>query len=165
MKKIKLPNLYYKKRSNRYDVYYRYKVQGEPITIRIGSSNDTVSILKSRYEDIKSRLWAEKNGFAPAVQEQSKPVVSQVLFKDIYLGFVADVKDSHGKSWARDLHNFKTFVEFFGSKGDWVNGTKGVLSTCNVDLAKITTDDIESYFKDQAKSHAKNTVNCSLLYF
>jgi len=164
LKKLKLTNLYYKKRSNHCDVYYRYKVQGKPITIRIGSSNDTVSILKSRYEDIKSRLWAEKNGFAPAVQEQSKPVVSQVLFKDIYLEFVADVKDSHGKSWARDLHNFKTFVEFFGSEGDWVSGTKGVVSTCSVDLAKITTDDIESYFKGQASKHAKNTINCRHKY-
>jgi len=165
MKKIKLPNLYYKKRGNtRFDIYYLYRTGTKQTYIKLGNCQDTVSLIKSRYEDIKARLWAERNGFAPAIQEQSKPVVNQVLFKDIYSTFVADVEDNHGFSWKRDLFNFKSFVEYFGKPGDWIGGTPGVAKTCEIDLATIGHKDLEGYFKNEAKLHSKSTVNCRHKY-
>lgn len=163
MKKLKLTNLYYKKRANHFDVYYRYKVKGDQMSIRIGSSSDTVSLLKSRYQDIQSRLWAEKHGLAPAVQDP-KPVVKKVLFRDIYTKFVADVEDNHGFSWKRDLFNFKTFVEFFGQLGDWIGGKPGVAKTCEIDLTAIGHKDLERFFKHEAKGYSKSTVNCRHKY-
>jgi len=165
MKKIKLPNLYYKKRGNaRFDIYYLYRTGTKQTYIKLGNCQDTVSLIKSRYEDIKARLWAEKNGFAPAIQADTEPVVNQVLFKDIYSKFIADVEDNHGFSWKRDLFNFKSFVEYFGQDGDWIGGTPGVAKTCEIDLATIGHKDLEGYFKNQAKLHSKSTVNCRHKY-
>ena len=166
MKKVKFKevNVHYKPRKNGNTYYYKVYNNGDYKYYRIGSDQDTVALLKANYETIRSRLWAEANGFAPAIQADTEPVVNQVFFKDIYSKFVADVEDNHGFSWKRDLFNFKSFVEYFGQDGDWIGGTPGVAKTCEIDLATIGHKDLEGYFKNEAKLHSKSTVNCRHKY-
>ena len=166
MKKVKFKevNVHYKPRKNGNTYYYKVYNNGDYKYYRIGSDRDTVALLKANYETIRSRLWAEANGFAPAIQVDTEPVVNQVLFKDIYSKFVTDVEDNHGFSWKRDLFNFKSFVEYFGQDGDWIGGTPGVAKTCEIDLATIGHKDLEGYFKSEAKLHSKSTVNCRHKY-
>ena len=166
MKKVKLPNLYYKTRANKpgFTIYYLYRQNDKQNYIRLGNHKDTTSIIKARYEDVKSRLWAEKNGFAPVNQAVAEPVQQPVLFKDIYTKFVADESRKHGFSWERDLFNFKSFVAFFDSEDMWMNGRAGVRNSCTIDLAKITSDDLEDYFDNEAQNHSKSTINCRHKY-
>ena len=162
MKSLKindLPNLYTQTRySGKYpqgyeQYYFRYVVsKGLAKTrkkIALGDNRGflTKTQLKERYMDAQHQAYQERNGLAPIESIQPKGQ-QPIMLAEIFNDWVSH-ESGRSKSWIRDLHNFKHFVIYFGNESDWKNNK--VMPTCKVDLAKLTTKDINAFYKAEYK--------------
>ena len=155
---IKLPNLQNKKRGKYIAFYYRYKIQGVTSYISLGNSRTSNRTqIRERYQQAVNKVFNLKHGLQPVntqVQEE-KPV--SVLLRDVFDTWVRH-EQNRSRTWLRDLHNMKHFVLYFGKEGDWIVKDKQVASSCTIDLAKLTSTDINAFYADQYKQHSNETV-------
>ena len=159
MTQIKLPNLKCTKRPNGCLAYYfRYVVNGQRKVISLGNTRTSNNKqIRLRYTDAQNIAYNQQLGLTPAIQiveEGQQPVFLAQIFDD----WVSHEKN-RSKSWIRDLHNIKHFVIFFGQESDWNVKQKRVTKECKIDLAALTSKDINNFYNDQYKHHSNQTVS------
>lgn len=158
MARIKLPNLKCTKRNGYLAYYFRYVLNGERKTIPLGSTRTSNNKqIRLRYTDAQNIAYNQQLGLVPAtqvVEEGQQPVLLAEVFDD----WVSHEKN-RSKTWLRDLHNFKPFVLFFGQESDWHRTQKRVTKECKIDLAALTSKDINNFYNDQYKHHSNQTVS------
>jgi len=112
--------------------------------------------IRARYQDANNLVYNLQNGIAPVkeVHLGQKPV----FLADVFDDWVAHEKN-RSKTWLRDIHNLKHFVLFFGQEGDWIVDQKRVSKDCKIDLAALTSKDINLFYDDQYKHHKNQTVS------
>ena len=157
MTKINLPNLAVSKRNGYLSYYYRYVLQGKRFRISLGNTRvNTNGQIRARYRDAQTLVYNLQHGIAPVqqVDQGQKPVYLSEVFDD----WVAHERN-RCKSWIRDLHNIKHFVIYFGQESDWIVDQKRVSSSCKIDLAALTSKDINNFYNDQYEKHSNQTVS------
>ena len=158
MTKLHLPNLSIEKRNGYISYYYRYVHKGKRFRISLGNTRvNTNTQIKARYKDAMNQAYNLIHGITigqPVVEEGQKPVFLAEIFDD----WVAHEKN-RSKTWLRDLHNMKHFVLFFGQESDWNRSQKRVNKDCKIDLAALTSKDINNFYNDQYKHHSNQTVS------
>lgn len=158
MFKIKLPGVVTRVLKGQVTFYYRYRLNGLRKYIKLGDTlyNNKTQI-RERHAQAVNKVFNLKHGLEPVntqVQEE-KPV--SVLLRDVFDTWVRH-EQNRSRTWLRDLHNMKHFVLYFGSESDWIVKDKRVSSSCTIDLAKLTSTDINAFYADQYKLHSNETV-------
>lgn len=162
---IKLPNLECKKGTNKAHYYYRYVViennKRKRIRIPLGSPNEvTNTIIRERYFRAQNVAYNHQNGITPVHTQTTESKGQQpVLLVDVFQDWVSHENQGRKASWIKHLHNMKHFVIHFGQESDWNVQKKTVNKGCKIDLAKLTTKDINSFYASQYKLHSNETVH------
>lgn len=145
----KLPNLYIKKRQGYESYYFRYKINGIPQPqIPLGNSKATPKAqVRARYYDAQNRAYNIRHGLEPIQAEETKSQ-RPILLTEIWNDWVIH-EQNRSKGWSKGLHNIKHFVIFFGSESDWIVKEKRPSKDCKLDLAELTTKDINNFYVDQ----------------
>ncbi len=159
MRKINLPNLRNIVRSAGYiDYRYRFTLNGKRMQIPLGTSREcTVTQIKERYAQAQNKAFNLKHGLDPIVLDVPSDEQQPILLRDIFDDWVAHEKN-RSRTWLRDLFNIKPFVVFFGKESDWTKD-KRIAKDCEIDLAALTSADINRFYADQyAQGNKTETV-------
>tara|TARA_R100000406_G_scaffold68164_1_gene48570 strand:+ start:402 stop:1508 length:1107 start_codon:yes stop_codon:yes gene_type:complete len=163
----KLPNLYAKKRGGYVSYYYRYKKHGrtQPMIPLGNSRKNTMTQIKARYVEAQTKVWNMMHGIV--TEAPISQVEKQVLLHEIYPRFIAETAPHHGKTFLRDTYNMKSFIEFFGDVNHWTSNPKTggkVSRDCKIDLAKITTADINNFYASDISGKSTSTKKSRNIY-
>ena len=158
MFKINLPSVVTRVLKGQVTFYYRYSLNGLRKYVKLGDTvyNNKTQI-KERHAQAVNKVFNLKHGLEPVVNQPENETPVSVLLVDVFDAWVRH-EQGRSKTWLRDLHNMKHFVQYFGKDTDWVVSTKKLDPRCKIDLAKITSGDINAFYESQYELHSNETV-------